>query len=56
MRPAVMFSEDPQEIVEKVALQMGIEPEEAAAHMARWDLIALETFREGNNYPRSELH
>ena len=54
--PTVMFLEDPADIVDRVALQMGIEPEEAAARMASCDRMAIATFREGNDYPRSELN
>jgi hypothetical protein len=56
MQPTVIFTEDPRDIVERVALQMGVEPAEAACLMSRWDRMAVDTFRPGNNYPRSELH
>jgi hypothetical protein len=56
MIPNVIFFADVDEVVEKVAAQMGFTPQEAVQHMIRWDMISVETFRVGNDYPRKELH
>ncbi|MGZ3689409.1 MAG: hypothetical protein ACXVBW_13995 [Bdellovibrionota bacterium] len=56
MKPILFFFEDPDEIAEKVAAQMGFTPEEAMDHMERWDEISVQTFRVGNRFPRENLH
>ena len=49
MKP-ILF-EDSDVIAEKVAQQMGISPEEAAASMKVWDELAVRNFCVGNDIP-----
>lgn len=52
----MVFLEDPAEIAERVADQMGCSVEEALDHMEAFDRVAVMDFCVGNDIPRSELH
>jgi hypothetical protein len=56
MNPVLFLFENPDDVAARVAVQMGCSLEEALEKMEYFNLVAIETFRVGNDYPREELH
>lgn len=55
-KPACIFLQDPLEIADRVAVQMGIGVEEALDQMEAFDCEAVCQFHIGNDIPKAMKH
>lgn len=55
-RPEVVFTQDPLEIADRVAAQMGVCVEEAIYQMEACDDAAVRQFHVGNSIPKMMRH